>query len=294
MLVSVIIINYNTNELTSNCISSILQYTTPDAVEIIVVDNASPKDDPAILAEKFPGIRLIRSPENGGFAKGNNLGITHAKGEVILLLNSDAYLTEPCIEAAATELLQRPEIAALSVRINYEDGRFQHNARRFRSIRNELLDILRPVLWLMPYRKRARLMLNQHFYGDFDTTCDWVGGAFMMFRKEMLNHFPGRKLDERYFMYGEDQLWCWQWKRLGYSSYFLSQLQAVHIGNASTGSGKALHLMRIMTRQELDLIRLRKGTGWYYHVFRVILYTKEYMRLLLKMIYQKISGKRIH
>lgn len=294
MLVSIIIVNYNTNRLTAACIESVLRYAEPGTFEIIVVDNLSQKENPDVLAEQYPQIKLIKSPENGGFAKGNNLGISHSRGDVILLLNSDAYLTENGVNGPADYLRQHHEVSALSIRLHYEDGRYQHNARKFRSIRNELLDVFRPVLWLMPYRKKAVLMLNQHFKGDFSTPCDWVSGAFFMFRRALLEPLPGQKLDERYFMYGEDQLWCLQWEKLGYKAYFYSEAQAVHIVNASSGYHKMTALTKQMISRELDLMKLRKGQGLYYRLFALLLSSKEYLRMLLKLAYLKLTGKRIH
>ena len=92
MNLSIIIVNYNTLELTSNCIRSIYQHVKDLQFEIIVVDNASPDMDADELSKRHPGIKLIKSPSNLGFAKGNNLGLSHATGKYILLLNSDCEL----------------------------------------------------------------------------------------------------------------------------------------------------------------------------------------------------------
>src|SRR5690606_33688089 len=157
--------------------------------------------------------------ENSGFAAGKNLGIEHAQGEFILFLNSDSYLIEDSISLAARYLAAHRDIGALGLRLTYEDGKYQSSARRFRSQILELLDLLRPLLFLMPYRRRARLMLNQYFKGDFSLPVDWIGGAFMMIPREAIQKMPEKKLDDRFFMYGEDQLWCYQLKQIGYISY---------------------------------------------------------------------------
>ena len=92
MVVSIIIINYNTFELTSQCIASVEEQTKGIAYEIILVDNASKECSPQQFTAKFPTIHLIESSVNLGFAGGNNLGIAAAQGDVILLLNSDTKL----------------------------------------------------------------------------------------------------------------------------------------------------------------------------------------------------------
>ena len=291
MLVSIILLNYNTFNYTCQCIDSIVKHTSGIDYEIVVVDNASTKDNPDIFVERYPFIMLVKSPENGGFAKGNNLGIAHAKGDIVLLLNNDTYLTENSI-AKSLEYLGTKE-KLLAVKLVYENGRYQSNARKFRSIRNELLDLVRPVLYLLPYRKRAKLMLNQYFKGDFDTDCDWVSGAYMMFPKSALERLPGKKLDERFFMYGEDQLWCYQFREAGYKTGFLSSTTVVHIANASVEPAKQLQLLKLYISRELDIIAYRKGKGLYYFFFCLIFSFKEQMRYYIKVLAYNLFKYRI-
>ena len=294
MLVSVIIVNYNTFQITCNCIESVLLHTKQVPCEIILVDNASPTDKPDDFLLKFPDITLIKSKENGGFAKGNNIGIAAARGDIILLLNSDTILTEDSISIAANTLVKSTDIGALGVRLVYTDGGLQHTARKFRSIKNELLDLCRPVLKLLPYQKRSQLMLNQYFRGNYDTYCDWVSGAFMMFRKDILNKLEGNKLDERFFMYGEDHLWCYQFAVLGYRSYYLSATTVIHIHNASTAPSKQLQLLKKMLALELDIMEYRKGKSLYYYCFALILTAKEMLRYYIKIAAYRVFGYRIN
>lgn len=294
MLVSIIIINYNTFDITCNCIESIQQYTKGVPCEIVVVDNASPDDNPDLFLEKFPDVVLVKSKENGGFARGNNIGIDHSKGDIILLLNSDTLLTEDSITIAAQELAQDTEVGMLTVRLVYENGMYQNNVRKFRSIRNEVLDVFRPFLMLLPYKKRAALMLNQYFNGDFSTYCDWVSGAFMMFRKEVLQDLPEKKLDERFFMYGEDQLWCYQIKQAGYKNYYTANATVIHIANASTELSKQFRILKIIIDRELAIMRERKGTGLYYQLFKAVYVTKDMLRMYIKILVYRLLGKKIY
>lgn len=293
-MVSVIIINYNTFKITCDCIRSVQAVTKAVDYEIILVDNASTIDNPDEFLLQFPDIKLIKSPVNGGFAQGNNLGISHANGDIILLLNSDTVLQEDCISAAADRLQKNTDnTGVVTIHLTYNDGKYQHNARAFRSIRNELLDLLRPLLLLIPYRKRARLMLNQYFKGDFDTHCDWVSGAFLMFKKELLDKLPDKKLDERFFMYGEDQLWCYEFHQLGYRCYFLADTRMIHIANASTEPAKQLKVLRTIISRELEIMRYRKGLSVYYYTFAFIFIVKERLRYYIKVAVQKLFNYRI-
>lgn len=292
-MVSVIIVNYNTFRLTCDCIESIIKYTLGAPYEIILVDNASTNCNPDEFLTRFPSIKLVKSAENGGFAKGNNLGIKYASGDIILLLNSDTLLTEDSISMAAKIAVAHPDVGPLTVRLTYPDGKLQHTARRFRSIRNEVLDLFRPVVKLLPYRKSATLMLNQYFNGDFDTYCDWISGAFFMFRAPLLQKLPEHKLDERFFMYGEDELWCYQFLKAGYRSYYYAGTTVIHLLSASTDSAKQLKLAKTFISREMEIMEYAHGKSVGYYIFGAIFKAKEMSRYVIKVMAQKIFNRAI-
>ena len=291
MKVSVVIINYNTFQLTCNCIASVIEYTQQVDYEIILVDNASTECNPKLFKEKFPEVVLVESNINGGFAKGNNWGIEKATGDYILLLNSDTYLKEDSISVAVAALDQDKQIGVVGVRMIYPDGGLQFSVRKFRSIQWEFLDLFRFVLFAIPYRSRAKLMLGKYFKTDFNTYSDWVNGAFFMFPKQLLHKLPDNKLNERFFMYGEDQLWCYQFNQLGFKSYFLADTTIIHIANASTSPNKILQLILTIIKNELEIMKIRKGKGFYYYCFYSVYLAKEYSRYAIKYMLFKFSGK---
>ncbi|MBO3273492.1 glycosyltransferase family 2 protein, partial [Hymenobacter defluvii] len=100
-LVSIISINYKQAQVTWEMLAS-LQHVTYPNYEVIIVDNASATDELLPIVEQFPGVQLIRSTENLGFAGGNNLGIAEAKGKYVLFLNNDTEVKpgflEPLVE----------------------------------------------------------------------------------------------------------------------------------------------------------------------------------------------------
>lgn len=291
MIVSVIIINFNTYRVTSDCIRSVIQYTKGVSYEIILVDNASAECDPSQFLEEFPGITLIKSDKNGGFAYGNNLGIVKASGKYILLLNSDTLLKEDSISKSVEFISSREDIGVLGCRMIYEDGEVQISVRPFKSIKWELLNILKFIPYLMPYKKRARQMQGKYFRHDADMECDWVGGAFFLFPAKILQELPGRKLDDRFFMYGEDQLWCEQIRALGYKVYFFAGTTIVHLHSGSTKPSKQIKTRKLMMRNELEIMRLRKGKGLYYLVYKLIFTSSEATRNFFKRIIFFFTGK---
>ncbi|MGA1378473.1 MAG: glycosyltransferase family 2 protein [Chitinophagaceae bacterium] len=292
-MVSVIIINYNTFQLTCDCISSVFKFTKGVPFEIILVDNASTERNPSHFLEKFPSIKLIESKKNLGFAGGNNLGIQHAKGDTILLLNSDTLLTEDSISLSVAQLQKDPSIGVLGCRQLFPDGALQYSARRFRSISWELLDLFRFVLYFFSPEARAHRMLGQYFLHDESLFVDWVNGAFFLFPRRLLNQLPQQQLDERFFMYAEDVLWCEQIKQAGYRVFFLATTSIIHITSGSTAISKQLRLRKVMMKHEMKIMELRKGKGLYYYAFGCIYLSKEYLRLFVKWAFLKITGKLI-
>ena len=291
MDVSVIILNYNTFKLTSNCINSIIEYTKGLDYEIVLVDNASTEIDATAFLKDHPSIKLVKNTVNAGFAAGNNLGIENASGEYILLLNSDTLLTENSISLAVNFAKQQSSLGVLGCRMTYPGGQIQYTARKFRSISCELLDLFPLIPWMMSYKRRSRRMLGKYFRHNEVIQADWLNGAFFLFRKELLDSMVGKKLDDRFFMYGEDQLWCEQIKKMGKQNIFFSGTTIIHINSGSTSHAKQLQLRKIMMKHELEIMRERKGRDLYYFVFKLIYASKESFRNFIKWIYFKVTGK---
>ncbi len=291
--ISIIIVNYNSYELTSACIRSVQTYTTGVPYEIVLVDNASTECDPQRFKDVFPDIVLVRSQLNGGFATGNNVGIAVAKGEYILLLNSDTLLTEDSVSRSLNAIKSDPETGVLGCRMTYPDGTIQYSARSFRSIGREILDLFRFMPMMMSYENRSVLMQGRYFKHDKDMYSEWVNGAFFLFPKKILTQLPGQKLDERFFMYGEDQLWCYQIHKLGYKVKFFAGTTIIHIHSGSTRPEKQLGLRKLMLEHELEIMRERKGKGPYYFCFKLLYGGIETARNAVKWVVLKLTGKLI-
>jgi GT2 family glycosyltransferase len=211
--ISIIIINYNTFDLTVSCLKSVFNKSVSVSIEVILVDNASSECDPQKFKEIFPQIKLIKSESNLGFAKGNNLGIEHASGEYILLLNSDTELINDAVGEAYRIIKEDNSIGVITGQLQYPNGEIQAQAGRFPSITRELRELLR-INKLLTLSNRTTYYLGTRWSYDFCVDADWVWGAFFMFRKSNLKYFPNGKLHEDFFMYGEDIQWCYHFKKL--------------------------------------------------------------------------------
>ena len=279
MQLSIIIINYNTFQLTCNCIQSIKEKLQELTYEIILVDNDSSECDPNLFLKQFPYIRLIISVENTGFTGGNNIGISKASGEYILLLNSDTELLNNAPKICYDYMQEHPKVGMTAAGLFYPDGRSQYNCRKFRSIRWELLEIF-PLYLFLPKRKKEELMLHHYFDHTRTIQCDWVWGTYMFFPKKIISELKGNKLADDFFMYVEDVLWCWDFKKLGYEIHFLPQAKVMHVhkGSSSKEKLKTVRLTGIKNHAAF-MKKVYPDFRWYF--FAGIFYTKQYAALWL-------------
>ena len=269
MQVSVIIINYNTHALTSACIKSVFEKTKQVSFEIILVDNGSTECDASVFKNTFPSIRLICSTENLGFAGGNNVGIEHATGEYILLLNSDTELVNDAISIAVEFLNNNPQAGVVSGQLIYPDGRQQSVTGRFPSLKN-LIELFRIDRFESAVSKQARIHSDLWDYSKPADT-DWVWGAFFMFPANILIRFPDGKLQEDFFMYFEDVLWCYYIKKvLGLKVMYIPEPLIIH---HLSGSNKQVNHQEVFINKTLPnqhaFLQKQHGriyTWWFYFI----------------------------
>ncbi|AWM34915.1 glycosyltransferase family 2 protein [Hymenobacter nivis] len=264
--VSVIIINYNTFRLTSEAIASVQQHTRGVSYEVIVVDNASTECDPGRFVEAFPTVRLVRNPENSGFAKGNNLGIAHATGETVLLLNSDAAVRNDALTLTYGALVADPKLGIATGQLRYPDGRLQYQCGRFPSLRLQLVELLR-LQKVMSAQKRGEVLLGTFFGHETPFRPDWVWGTYFHVKRHVVSKLPGGKLPDDFFMYAEDLQWCYAVRKLGYEVEYVPGAHIMHHFAQSTKQEKKLNQLNMILRNEDSFLRREYGnwsTSSYY------------------------------
>lgn len=285
MELSIIIINYNTFQLTCNCIQSLQEKITGIEYEIILVDNASTEKDPGLFKEKFPDIKLIISTTNTGFTGGNNLGVENAGGEYLLLLNSDTELINNAPKICLDYIRQHKEVGMVTCQLVYPDGRIQYNTRRFRTIGWELLEVF-PFYKLMSKPKREALMLHHYFDHQSFVKADWVWGAFMLFPKSIIGQLPQKKLSDDFFMYCEDALWCWDFGELGYEIHFLPEAKVMHVHKGSVSKDKWIKIRTTSIKNHAKFMKkFYPDLRWY--IFAAIYFTKQYGALWIGKFFKK-------
>lgn len=233
MLLSIIIVSYNTRELLKNCIESIYMTYLKNNLEILVVDNGSSDGSPAMVREEFGNVILIESKENLGFAKANNIAVKRSKGDYILLLNPDTIVTEACLDKCVSYMDKHKNIGVLGCKVILPDGRLDLACRR--SFPTPEVSFYRMTGLSKLFPKNKRIGQYNLTYLDENETyeVDSVVGAFMMVRREVVEQVG--MLDEDYFMYGEDIDWCYRIKQAGWKVVYYHEAEIVHYKGASGG-----------------------------------------------------------
>lgn len=277
MDLSIIIINYNTFQLTSECIDRTLTFNNALHFEIILVDNNSTEWIPESFTNKYPSVKLIENIENLGFARANNAGIKAASGKVILLLNSDAWVEDNAIECCCNKLSKSEYIAA-GVQLFNSDRTPQISGNYF--ITGGLNQLM-----ALPYTGRFLRGLGYTFKikktnvpeAKGTVEVDWINGAFLMVKKEAIE--KAGMMDEDFFLYFEEIEWCARLRKIGKMCIY-GDLNAIHLQGASANdafgsAGQGYY--NLFDRKGLQImisgmVRIRKQFGVAWFIFHLLFY----------------------
>ncbi len=245
---TVIIVSYNTRQMTLECLRSLYDQTRSIDFETIVVDNNSPDGSAQAIAQSFPRATLIARTDNLGFAGANNLAAEQARGEFLLLLNPDTLVLDNAVERLMQFAMSRPDAGIWGGRTLYGD----------RSL-NATSCFMRPTPWSLfcrgfglttafkPWGWFDPEMLGT-WKRDTEREVDIVTGCFFLIKKETWNALGG--FDREFFMYGEEADLCLRGRStLGLRPRVTPRATIVHYGGAAekVRAAKLVHLLRAKT-----------------------------------------------
>ena len=234
MDLSIVILNYQTFELTKNTINSIFEYEYPFSYEVLLVDNASGDDSLSRLKDYFKdNVIFIESRENNGFAAGNNQALKIAKGKYQLLLNSDTIVWENTLESIYYYMEKHTDVGATGCRVLLENGDLDKACKRsFPNVKNSFFR-----LFHIPTKSKDDNYNLDSLPDDGVYEIDCLTGAFMFIRKEALDEVGF--LDETFFMYGEDIDLCFRIKQAGWKIVYYGKSKITHFKGASSKKQKS-------------------------------------------------------
>jgi GT2 family glycosyltransferase len=244
-VVTIVTINFNQPQHTLELLKS-LRNVTYQNVEVIVVDNASKVDPTAEINTNFPDVKVIVSPENLGFAGGNNLGIKEANGKYILFLNNDTEVDPGFLEPMVDLFEHNPTAGVASSKIIYynSDNIIQYAG-------STCLNPLTGRNTRIGYMEKD---MGQH---NILRETDLAHGCSMMVPRAVINEVG--MMPELFFLYYEEIDWCETIKRAGYKIFYVPGSKVYHKESMSVGKNSTLKTY-YMTRNRLLFMR-RNSSG---------------------------------
>lgn len=228
---SVIVVNYNTRELLAACLGSIAASHVSADTEIILVDNNSRDGSVDMVRSQFPNVRVFALEQNMGFAIANNIGAAEARGDFILLLNTDTEVFAGSLDRLLAFAKEYPDAGLWGGRTLYEDGSLNATSCFRQHTVWNLLCRATGISLAFP----GNAVLNSSLYGawqrDDVRPVDVLAGCYLLVARSAWEALGG--FDTRFFMYGEDMDLCLRAKRLGYQPMFTPESEIIHKGEGS-------------------------------------------------------------
>ena len=268
---SIITINYNGLKDTCELLGTLP--LEDNSLEVIVVDNASKEDEASIIEQRYPTVTVIRSPQNFGFAGGNNLGIKAAHGRYLFFLNNDTVLRHQTSDFR--QLIDRLEssdkIGAVCPKIRFS---WEHHPIQYAGYTP-----LSPITM-----RNHAIGFGEDDHGQYDTPhpTPYAHGAAMMVKREVID--KAGFMPECYFLYYEELDWSMMIRRAGYDIWYEPACTIYHKESQTTGQASALRTYYV-TRNRLLFVRRnnRSHTRYVTYLYLIIVVAgKDLLKHLLQ------------
>ena len=227
VLLSIIIVNWNTEELLAGCLRSVYETVYDSRLEVFVVDNASTDGSTEMVREQFPQVLLVENSENVGFARANNQAIRRCRGCFVLLLNSDTEVYPGALEAMLRFMEEHPQSGGCGPRLLNPDGSLQASCHPMLTTTREFWRLM----FLDRFWPRATYA-QERWSLDRARPVEVLKGACFLLRRAALDQVG--LLDEQYFMYTEEMDLCYRLLQAGWQLWWVPQATVKHYGEASS------------------------------------------------------------
>ena len=232
----VIIVSYRCESLLRDCLRSLREHPSSGPMTLHVVDNASGDGTAEMVAREFGDVELRVNDRNLGFGAANNLAIRLTDSPYVVVLNPDTRVTAGALDRLVEVMESRPEVGMCGPRLELEDGRFDHAARRSFPTPLSALGHFTGV-----GRRRGSGALAAYRAPEVESgPVDAVNGAFMMIRRSALEEVGA--FDEGYWMYMEDLDLSYRFARAGWVSWYEPDVTVVHVKAGTTGGERSPRL----------------------------------------------------
>lgn len=233
--VSVIMVVYMTGEALEESLACVLRDPLVD--ELVVVDNGSSEAEAHVLrslAGRDPRVVLLSGHGNVGFARGANLGVRKAHGDLFVFLNPDAFLQPGCVAELVREIEGRPAPCLVGGRVLNADRSEQRGGRRGDITPMSALLSLSRLAQRVPGLRRFEVHWEGEAEPEGAAAVPTISGACFCMRREDFAAVDG--FDEGYFLHVEDVDLCWRVRRQGGQVLFHPKAEVIHLGHTSRTS----------------------------------------------------------
>ena len=230
MQLSVIILNYNVRYFLEQCVLSVQNALENIEGEIIVIDNNSSDDSCAMIEQRFPNVKLIRNNENVGFPKGNNSGVTQAKGEYICILNPDTVVAEDTFVKVLAFVQQQSDLGIVGCKLIDGAGNFLPESKR--GVPTPWVAFTKITGLYKLFSGTSGKYYAQHLNENQTGKVDILVGAFMFLKRDLYLEVGG--FDEDCFMYSDDIDLSYRILQKGKSNYYFHETTVIHYKGEST------------------------------------------------------------
>lgn len=226
--VSIVIVNTNTRDWLDGCLKALKAADNFDALQVIVIENASEDDSAKLLAEQYPWAESVQLTERIGFGPANNVGARQAKSDILLFLNQDTVVEPASLREFIEALKERPRWGAAGGTVYDGDGELECSTGSYPTMTSLVLNRL---LMTLPFlRPLFGYSAFQHWKGyDRERKVGWVTGAYLWIRRDVFEQLGG--FDENIFLYCEDVDLCYRTVELGYDCLYLPVGPITHFRN---------------------------------------------------------------
>ncbi len=230
MQLSIVIVNYNNDRVLRGCLQSLPPALEGLDSEVILSDNGSVDGSLQWVRENFPDIKILENGSNLGFAEANNRAFPSARGEFILLLNPDTIVQEKPFQSMIELLETRPRAGVVGCKLLNVDGTRQVCARSFPTLSTYVYHFL-GLDHRYPESRRFGRFNMSYWQGDDTRQVDWVSGAALMVRRDVLETVGG--IDPYFFLTYDEPEWCHRIKDAGYEVWHTPDGQITHLDRQS-------------------------------------------------------------
>jgi GT2 family glycosyltransferase len=271
--VSIIIVSWNALDLLKRCLPSVVA-TDFDGFEIILADNASTDGSAEWVRETYPEVRIVRHPENWGFARGNNAAVPHARGNLLVLLNNDVEVPSNWLTPIVSRFDAHTDLGAAQPKLHQftDRTRFEYSGAA-----GGFLDC-----WGYPFARGRIFDILEEDGGQYDGERNifWASGTCLAVRQDLWHRLGG--LEAAFFMHMEEIDLCWRIHRLGYRVECVPESVVYHIGGGSLPAGNPRKTFLNFRNNLLMLYRnLPRGAWWRTLIIRSMLDSLAALRSLL-------------